>query len=188
MNFKFFSILFALLACITLPAAAQQIERNQAITISVQGVPDQDRMTINNTYPVAQNGTINMPFIGSIQAAGLLPEQLASNLQSRYRAEQIYTSPTFQVMATSSDTLVEQVVHVGGLVRRTGPVRYTNGLTIYQAVQAAGGPTEFGSMRRVRLFRDGAPKTYDLTQQQFMRIPLRPNDTIEVPQKDWRGR
>ncbi len=187
MNTRFLTLLFAFAALI-LPAAAQQIQANQAITITVQGVPEQDRSTINNTYPVAQNGTVNMPFIGPVRAAGLLPEQLASNLQSRYRAEQIYTNPTFQVIATSSDTIVEQVVHVGGYVRRTGQVRFTNGLTIYQAIQAAGGANEFGSMRRVRLFRDGASNTYDLTQQQFMKILLRPNDTIEVPQKDWRGR
>ena len=67
---------------------------------------------------------------------------------------------------------------------------YNRTLTLYQAIQAAGGATEFGSMKRVKLFRGGKQKQYDLTQAQFMQIPLEPNDTIEVPQKtpgvvDW---
>lgn len=65
---------------------------------------------------------------------------------------------------------------------------YTSQLTLYQAIQAAGGATEFGSMKRVKLFRKGQQKQYNLTKAQFMHIPLQPEDTIEVPQKTpWGG-
>ncbi|MEK6232657.1 MAG: hypothetical protein N2A42_12480, partial [Luteolibacter sp.] len=60
-------------------------------------------------------------------------------------------------------------------------------LTIYQAVQAAGGATEFGSLKRVKLYRNGKTQTFDLSNPQFMRVPLQPNDTLEVPQKNWLG-
>jgi protein involved in polysaccharide export with SLBB domain len=81
----------------------------------------------------------------------------------------------------------EQVVYIGGQVRKTGPVAFVKGLTLYQAIQAGGGPTEFGSIKRVKLFRGGSQKLYDLTKAQFMRIPLEPNDTIEVPEKNLLG-
>lgn len=188
MNIKsIISIVFICAAC-ALQTNAQKIESNQAITINVQGVPDADRSTINNTYPVSQSGTVNMPYIGQVRAAGLLPEQLASSLQSQYRNAQIYSNPTFQVIATSSDTIVSQVVHVGGYVRRTGAVPFTNGLTLYQAVQSAGGANEFGSIRRVVLYRGGVARKYDLRKPDAMHAVLRPNDTIEIPQKDWLGR
>ena len=58
----------------------------------------------------------------------------------------------------------------------------------YDAVQAARGATEFGSMRRVGLIRGSDRKEYDLTQTKFMNIILEPNDTILVPQKDLLGR
>jgi polysaccharide export outer membrane protein len=183
------NILFFIAAIFILidPALAQTIQTNQAITISIQGVPERDRATINNTYPVSQSGTINMPYIGTVRAAGLLPEQLAASLQAQYRNAQIYSSPTFQVIATSSDTIVNQIVTVGGDVRRPGPVPFTNGITLWQALQAAGGETEFGSIRRVRLFRDGNTREYDLRKPEQMQIRLRPNDTIQVPRKNWIG-
>ncbi len=167
---------------------AQLIQPNSAVTISIQGVPDTDRSTINNTYPVSQAGMINMPYIGQIRASGMLPEQLAASLQSQYRNAEIYTNPTFQVIADNvGGGVTQQVVHIGGYVGRPGPVPFRNGLTLWQALQSAGGENTFGSIRRVRLFRDGVVKQYDLRNHEHMQIILRPNDTIEVPQKNWLG-
>ncbi|MFU8893356.1 MAG: polysaccharide biosynthesis/export family protein [Luteolibacter sp.] len=188
MNAKTILCIAAVAISWVFPVSGQTIQSNQAITITVQGVPDTDRSMINNTYPVAQNGTINMPHIGQVRAGGLLPEQLAASLQSQYRNAQIFTNPTFQVIATSSDTLVNQVVYVGGYVRSTGAKPFTNGLTLYQALQSAGGANEFGSIRRVTLYRDGVARRFDLRTEEAMHYPLRPNDTIEVPQKNWWGR
>ena len=42
-------------------------------------------------------------------------------------------------------------------------------------------------MKRVKLFRGGQQTVYDLTKAQFMSIPVEPNDTIEVPQKNMLG-
>lgn len=182
MNFK--QIVAGLLAlfCVTASALAQ-IQPGRAIQITISGVPAEEKNRFDPIYPVSESGMINMPFIGQVRAAGLRAEQLAAALQSRYKEAGIYTNPTFQVIDSSSKSIEEQVVYVGGEVRRTGPVPYNRTLTLYQAIQAAGGATEFGSMRRVKLFRGGKQKLYDLRQAQFMRIPLEPDDTIEVPQK-----
>lgn len=82
----------------------------------------------------------------------------------------------------------EAVVTIGGQVRRPGPVPFRKDLTIYAAVQAAGGPTEFGSMRRVKVIRDGKVETHDLTKDETKSLLLQKNDTIEVPQKTIFGR
>lgn len=188
MNLKSLITVFAIAFAFAVPATAQTIQSSQAVTIDVRGVPEEDRSRINGSYPVSQNGNINMPFIGQVRAAGLLPEQLASNLQSRYKQAGIYLDPTFQVFATTGENIVQQVVHVGGYVNRSGAVPYQNGMTLWQAIQAAGGENAFGSIYRVRLFRGADSKVYDLTKPEAMRIPLRPNDMIDVPQKNWRGR
>ena len=118
----------------------------------------------------------------------LRPEALAVSIQNAYKTALIYNDPTIQVISTREGAGVrEQVVHVGGQVRRTGPVAFQKNLTIYQAVQAAGGATEFGSLKRVKLYRSGKTQSYDLTDPKDMGVPLQPDDTLEVPQKNLIG-
>lgn len=160
-----------------------QIKPGRAITITILGVPTEEKSRFDGTYPVSESGMVNMPHIGQVKAAGLRADELSRILQATYKSREIYTNPTIQVLDSSAQTLDKQVVHLGGQVRRPGPAEFIQGLTLYQAVQAAGGATEFGSMKRIKLFRDGKQRQYDLTQAQSMSIPLEPGDTIEVPQK-----
>ncbi len=184
--------LFLLLACLLgfLPAVNAQttINAGRAIEIRIQGVPATESTLINNTYPVSDSGSIRMPFIGSVRAAGLSPQALAASIEAAYRSAEIYTHPTIQVFASTDETLEKLRVTVGGQVRSPGPVEYVRGLTLYDAVQAAKGATEFGSMYRVSLIRGSQRKEYDLTETKFMNIQVEPNDTILVPQKNVFGR
>lgn len=182
MNFKHLVAWLSALLCMS-TAVVAQIQPGRAIQITISGVPTDEKSRFDPIYPVSEGGTINMPFIGQVKAAGLRAEQLAASLEAHYKAAGIYTHPTFQVIDSSARKIEEQVVVVGGQVRRTGAVPYNRTMTLYQAIQAAGGATEFGSMKRVKLLRAGKQKQYDLTQLQFMQIPLEPDDTIEVPQK-----
>ena len=50
--------------------AVAQIQAGKAINITISNVPAEDKATINNTYPVSDNGMINMPMIGQVRAAG----------------------------------------------------------------------------------------------------------------------
>ncbi len=168
-------------------SAQVTITPGQAIEIRISGVPSEEMAVVNNTYPVSQDGTIRMPFIGTVRAAGLRPESLAASIEASYRSAEIYTHPTIQVLASSDEKLTELLVTVGGQVKNPGPVAYVRGLTLYNAVQAAKGATEFGAMNRVALIRNGQRREYNLKQTKFMNIPVEPNDTIEVPQKNWRG-
>lgn len=171
------------LTCAALPVFGQ-IQVGKSITITVSGIPTEEKGRIDGPYPVADNGSVNMPFIGEVRAVGLKPEILAKTLEARYRTAQIYRNPTFQVVANvEGGALDEAVVHVAGQVGRNGPVKYNRGMTLFQAIAAAGGPTPFGTMRRVKVLRGGQQRQYDLTELQNMQIPLEPSDTIEVPPK-----
>ena len=187
MNLKSIMALILAMLCVSLPAFSQ-IQAGKGIRIVVRGIPPEDKGVIDGDYSVADNGTVNMPHIGPVHAAGLKPEALAASLEARYRSAQIYRNPTFQVISnTEGGRPDEQVVHVGGFVRRPGPVPFNRGLTLWQAIQAAGGATEFGSMKRVKLYRAGQQKQYDASKAQFMQIPLEPSDTIDIPQKNLTG-
>lgn len=186
MNFKKTLVGLIFLICFSSPLFSQ-IEAGKAIQITISGVPAEERGRIDGVYPVSDAGSINMPFIGTVHAAGLRNEDLAASLQARFKSLGIYTNPTIQVISNSGDRINEQTVYLGGQVRAPGPKPFTKGLTLYQAIQAAGGSTEFGSMKRVKLFRGGRQTMYDLTQSQFMNVLVQPNDTIEVPQKGMLG-
>ena len=183
--------LFALLACVAGLvqglSAQTAIRAGQAIEIRIGGVPATEVTMVNNTYPVSDDGSIRMPLIGTVRAAGLSPQTLAANIESAYRSADIYTHPTIQVLASSDEQLAKLEVTVGGQVRNPGPVPFTRGLTLYNAVQAAKGASEFGAMNRVALIRGGQRREYNLKSTKFMNIPLEEGDTIEVPQKNFLG-
>ncbi len=175
--------------CSVISSLFSQIESGTSVQITIMGVPVEEKGKIDALYPVFSNGTINLPYIGIIRAAGMQPETLAAAIQREYRNAEIYTNPTIQVISTAEGAGVrEQLVHVGGEVRRPGPIKFNNNLTLYQAVQAAGGESEFGSVRRVILYRSGKSQTLDLREAKNKSITLQPEDTIEVPAKDIFGR
>lgn len=176
--FGLFALIFASLS------VSAQIQPGKSINITIANVPDQDRATVNGIYPVSDSGMINMPFIGQMRAAGLHNDQLQASLEARYKSAGIYRNPTIQVLSSGVDKdLNAETVVVGGFVRRPGPVPYAKELTLWGAIQSAGGETEFGSIKRVKLTRNGSQKSYDLRLEQFKQIPLQRNDAIDVPQK-----
>lgn len=79
-------------------------------------------------------------------------------------------------------------VTVGGHVQAPGPVMLKEGSTVMDAIESAGGATEFGSLRRVNLVRYADRTEHDLSKEPIAMIPLEPNDTILVPQKMVMGR
>lgn len=185
------SIIYAIMMLSGLVAsldAQNSIRAGRAIEISIQGVPSEEMQRVTNTYPVSESGYIRMPFIGAVRAAGMSSYKLAQVIENRYKSAEIYTNPTIQVISSTNDQVEEFYVTVGGQVKRPGPVAYSKGLTLYNAVQAAGGPTPFGSMYRVSLIRKGKLKEYNLKTTKAKGVILKPEDTIDVPQKNWLGR
>jgi polysaccharide export outer membrane protein len=71
-------------------------------------------------------------------------------------------------------------VYVNGQVERPGGYRYREGLTVYEALNLAGGITGKGS-KKVKLIRviDGVRKEFKIG----MMDPVLPEDTIVVPQR-----
>jgi len=180
------SLALAVLALMPVSLQAQ-IEPGSAIVITIQGVPVQEQGRINATYPVSEKGYITMWHIGTIKAAGIQSDVLSRSIEAAYVAAEIYTSPTIQILADSSDTLTRQLITVGGKVRAPGPKPYVRNMTLYDAVMAAGGPTEFGAINRVSLYRNNKRYVYDLKKGEHKLLKVFPRDTIDVPQKKWNG-
>ena len=88
----------------------------------------------------------------------------------------------------TATTAVEKTATVGGQVRRPGPIKHYRGVSLYAAIQAAGGATEFGAVNRVKILRNGKATLHDLRKDEQKLTELEPGDVIEVPQKNIFGR
>src|SRR5713101_2867164 len=72
------------------------------VELKISGVPTDDQTQVNNVYTVDASGSINLPYINKVKAAGLEPAQVAAAIESTYRAEKIFTNPTITIMMQPS--------------------------------------------------------------------------------------
>lgn len=183
------TILTLIVGALSLASAFGQIRPNQTLSISITGVPTAEQARLNSTYPVSASGYITMWKIGSIKASGLSEANLAASIAAKYKAAQIYTSPVFQILSSQSEKTKDVLSFtVGGQVRGPGQKPWTEGMTLYSAVQAAGGETPYGATNRVKLYRNGQVYTYNLNIDKHKNVKVYNKDLIDVPQKKWNGR
>ena len=181
------TLLVTLCSLFLVSFASAQITVNQTLSISVTGLPPAEQSRLNSTYQVSKDGTIRMWIIGAVRAAGRTPDQLAQSISAAYRNAGIYTNPSFSVIIPNDNNVAAKTITVGGQVRGAGPKPWMNGMTLYGAIQAAGGETPFGAVTRVKLYRAGRVFNYNLKRDKDKGIQVKPGDMIEVPQKDWKG-
>jgi protein involved in polysaccharide export with SLBB domain len=179
-------LLLSILGLILLNSASAQISVNQTLQINIQGVPPGEQSRFS-TYQVSEDGTIRMWIIGQVRASGRTQDQLAQAIAEAYKSAGIYTDPNFTVIVPTDAQVAAKMYTVGGQVKVTGQKPWSNNLTLYAAIQAAGGETPFGAITRVKLFRSGRVFNYNLKEDQAKTVNVLPGDLIEVPQKTWRG-
>lgn len=181
------AILLAFLTLAWFAPCFAQIVAGRGIEIRIQGVPPEEKGRIDGAYSVSGSGTVRMPLIGEVSVAGMNTNAAAAKLEALYKSAGIYTTPTFQISASGADSVRQDMVTISGFVRGPGPKPFTPGLTLYQAIAAAGGANEFGSMKRVLLMRGKSNRVYNMDNIEDRNVVLQADDTIEVPEKKWNG-
>jgi len=178
--------LFATL--ITAVFASPEISPNTTLSIRIYGVENQEQSKFDGSYTVDSNGFIFLPLLNNgLKASGVSSSKLARKIEDAYREAEIYTNPRINVISNKDEEAQKidaQIVTVGGFVAGPGPVPYTRGMTLFEAVTAAGGASTFGSDKRVELHRNGVKiGVYNIRLAKDMKIKVYPGDTIKVPQK-----
>ena len=183
---------YLLLVAVTRPAFAG-LEAGEQISLTIRGVEPAEQQKINGTYRVGDSGGIRLPLLEqSVSARGLTAEQFARSAEAAYKAAGIYARPAIEVeILQGKDQRGAAVVSVSGQVRRAGEAPFRKGMTVIQAIDAAGGRNEFGG-RNLLLIRDGSQYCLDFTNLTHKNIVLRPGDSLQVEQKGildrWRGK
>jgi len=132
---------------------------------------------------IKDDGTITLPLIGAVQAAGKTTGDLQKKIHERY-------VPDYYVRLTVTVTGEQRVYYVGGQVRQPGRQAYLGITTVTKAIQSAGDFTDFAAKTRVELTRaDGKTITLDCAKaakDPSLDLQVFPGDKIHVPQRDWR--
>ena len=137
---------------------------------------------LNQAQKVRADGKLSLPLVGEVDAAGKTVGQLQAELVEIYKPQ--LKTPEVTVSLESSLTTVT----VSGAVNKPGKVAFERSTTVLQAIMEAGGPSEYGTLRRVRLIRtvNGIQKSqvmdlHDIGKE-MKPFYVRDNDIIFVPQ------
>src|SRR5438105_6157198 len=102
---------------------------------------------LNQSQKVRADGKLSLPLVGEVDAAGKTVGQLQGELIQLYKS-QLKTPEVTVSLETSVTTVV-----VSGAVRKPGKIGFERPTTVFQAIMQAGGPSEFGTLKHVRLVR-----------------------------------
>jgi polysaccharide biosynthesis/export protein len=143
--------------------------------------------------PVRPDGKISLPLVGDIMAANLTTVQLSSNIIAGL--ENYVRNPQVTVIVanpSSSDFL--RRVRITGAVRSPQSLPYRDGMTVLDLVLLAGGPNEFASPNKAKLYRkvNGETKVYPIYLSDLIEngkvetnYPLQPSDIVTVPERSF---
>ena len=140
------------------------------------------------TVPVRQDGKVSTPLVEDMLAAGKTPSQLARDIE-RVLAEYI-RSPKVNVFVLTAVSALSQV-KVTGQVKTPEALPFHEGMTVLDAVLAAGGLTDFAAGNRAKVVRtvDGKEQEIKIRLDRLLEkgdmsqnIALRPGDVLLIPQ------
>ncbi len=169
-------------ASIPEPAAQVLVDRfrvGDMVTISFSGVetpiaPHEER--------IKDDGSITLPLVGSVRAVGKAPGELQKEIQDAY-------VPKFYVRLVVTVKQVERVFYVGGEVRRPDRQGWFGEITVTQAIEAAGGFTDFADKTKVQVRRANGAVIKVNCKKALSRPELDPKvlpgDSINVPKRWW---
>ena len=163
--------------------------------------------SLNRTYPVVPNCTLDIAAVGRIKVCGLTTDELTAKIKSVLERD-YFTHATVTVAiespqsggsgsnpSTASSPTGVGIIYVLGEVGRPGPMQLpaSDEFTLTKTIIAAGGFTTFARGDHVRVIRYcGTGRKYEtfVNVARIMKrgefeddLPLRPNDWVIVPQK-----
>jgi polysaccharide export outer membrane protein len=175
------------------PAADSAVEHQAATTdphylIGAQDVLDVSvwkEPDLSRQVPVRPDGKISLPLLNDVQALGLTPTQLATQITTGL--EKFMTSPQVTVIVSQINS---QRVYILGEVGRAGAYGLLPGMTVLQALSNAGGFTAFANLKNIYVLRQDNGKQQKLFfnykevisgKKSEQNVELKPGDTIVIP-------
>ena len=141
--------------------------------------------------PIRPDGRISLPLVGDVLAAGKTPDELAKEIEKKLRA--YVRNPKVTVILTNlqGHEFLSRI-RVTGAVEQNLSLNYHQGMTVLDAVLAAGSVTPYANSNSTKLHRRTAQgaQVYDIRLKDIMQkgdmttnVRLLPGDVITVPER-----
>ncbi len=166
----------------TVAPPASNLGPGDTFEVSVYGEAD-----LSGKYRVAEDGAINFPLVGRVEVAGRTTAEIATSIRDELRERKLLRDPHVSVF------LLEQTskqVAVVGAVAKPGSYPLTAGMTVVQAVSAAGGLTPMASGDNSIVTRkvDDQLKRFKVPVEAMAEgrandFALQPGDIVFVPER-----
>lgn len=141
---------------------------------------------LSRTVAIKPDGTVALPLIGEVKAAGKTTEQLAAELTRLYA--RYLKAPRISVTVREFRT---NRVYVLGQVQRPGEYQTRPGVGVLEVLASAGGPTVRADLAKAVIIR-GSTETIPLNLLEAIAkntspgVHLQPGDVLFVPETDKR--
>jgi len=143
------------------------------------------------SVPVRPDGKISLPLVGDVHAAGYTPEYVAASIQKKLK--NYVRDPNVTVIVTGLESNVYLTrLRVTGAVNNQMSLNYRQGMTVLDAILAAGSVNDFASPNSTKLYRkiNGKIRVVSIYLGDILykgrletNIELRPGDIITVPER-----
>lgn len=150
-------LIFLSLLAVALPRVqAQNTFRNgDVLEMRLSGPPEEFTKEFNLVLTVDE-GSVTVPLIGRVAAAGMSSTALAASIERRLKDAKIFTIANVNINSSSGK---DRIIIVGGSVRAPGKQPWIPDLTLTGAISGAGGPTEFAK-DTMKIIRKGKAQIY----------------------------
>ena len=157
------------------PAASadHRLQNGDRITILLRGIPTPSEIDDQ----IDEKGCVNLELIGTVTIAGLTTSEAEQRIEEAYIEGRYYQRINVTIVAEREEYFVR------GEVRQPGRFPLARGMTLTQALAAAGGYTDFARETRVRIIRGEHVILLDATRIEKRLdadVIIRRNDTIVV--------
>jgi protein involved in polysaccharide export with SLBB domain len=101
-------------------------------------------------YRVQPDGTIDFPYIPRLIVAGLEPQAIVDKIKQELQSAKILSAPQISLVVKQYNS---KKVNVLGQVAKPGPLNYSDGMKLVDAISQSGGFSPLADSRHVRLTR-----------------------------------
>jgi protein involved in polysaccharide export with SLBB domain len=140
---------------------------------------------LSGTHQISDNGTVRLPLVGVIEAAGVTPDQLTVRITHAYNERYLKDADVSLFVKEHTS----RKVYVLGQVAKPGPYPFDGKMTIIDAVALAGGTTKLADANSTLITRDRDGKQVrvlvkvgSIGEGKAPDIALEPGDIIFVPE------